>query len=226
MEYQQVRKGVFYSRPNRFLAEVELEGQRVWCHVKNTGRCRELLRPVVTVWCQHHSNPMRKTADSLIAVEKAGQVVNLDSQAPNVVAAEWLAAGGLGAAPYQLRREVQEGSSRFDFFLQMPKGPMFVEVKGVTLEENGVARFPDAPTERGTRHVQHLARLKKKGIGTCILFVIQMERVQLFQPNWRQDPAFSKALWEAYKAGVQILAVRCRVTPSSMQITERVPIRI
>ena len=226
MEYQQVRKGVFYSRPNRFLAEVELEGQRVWCHVKITGRCRELLWPGVTVWCQHHSNPMRKTADSLIAVEKAGQVVNLDSQAPNVVAAEWLAAGGLGAVPYQLRREVQEGSSRFDFFLQMPEGPIFVEVKGVTLEENGVARFPDAPTERGTRHVQHLARLKKKGIGACVLFVIQMERVQLFQPNWRQDPAFSKALWEADKAGVRVLAVRCQVTPSSMQIAGQVPMKL
>ena len=103
---------------------------------------------------------------------------------------------------------------------------MFVEVKGVTLEENGVARFPDAPTERGTRHVQHLARLKKKGIGACVLFVIQMERVQLFQPNWRQDPAFSKAVWEADKAGVRVLAVRCRVTPSSMQIAGRVPMKL
>lgn len=226
MQYQHIRQGVFYTRPNRFLAEVELNGVRTMCHVKNTGRCRELLIPGTTVWCQHHDNPGRKTTDSLIAVEKAGMVVNLDSQAPNVVAAEWLSAGGLGEVPLELRREVREGASRFDFFLRDREGPMFLEVKGVTLETNGVAQFPDAPTARGTRHVQHLQQLAEQGIGAMVLFVIQMEQVQSFVPNWTQDPAFSIALQQAARAGVQIAAVRCRVTPDTMEILDRVPVRL
>ena len=226
MEYDQICQGVFCCRPNRFIAEVELAGQRVMCHVRNTGRCRELLQPGVTVWCQHHSNPMRKTAYSLIAVEKQGQVVNVDSQAPNTVAAEWLAEGGLGAVPLQLQREVRQGQSRFDFLLQMPQGPMFVEVKGVTLEEDGVARFPDAPTSRGARHVRHLQQLKEQGVDACVLFVIQMERIELFRPNWRQDPHFAAALEQAAAVGVQVLAVKCHVTPNTLKITGRVPVRL
>ena len=222
MHYRQVEKATFLARPNRFIAHVELAGERVVCHVKNTGRCRELLVPGAEVWLEKGSNPNRKTAWDLIAVQKGDRLINMDAQAPNKVFAEW-------AAQWEpeltaLRSEVTYGQSRLDFCLETPGGRHYVEVKGVTLEENGHTRFPDAPTERGIRHLQELMRAVAEGHRASAVFVIQMEDVTDFAPNDDTHPAFGTALREAAKAGVQVLAVNCRVTPDSLEILSPVPV--
>lgn len=225
MRYQEMKAGRFLDRPNRFVAHVEMEGRVETVHVKNTGRCRELLQPGARVWCSVSDNPARKTKYDLITVEKGTYLVNMDSQAPNAAVREWLAAGDLG--PMELiRPERTFAESRFDFYLERSGQGMYLEVKGVTLEDGGVCRFPDAPTERGTRHLRELMKAKRSGFDAAVLFVIQMRPVQYLEPNDATDPAFGAALREASAAGVQVLAVDCKVSVNAMEIGDFVEVRL
>lgn len=223
MNYGEMIPGRFLERPNRFIAYVEIGGVRQVCHVKNTGRCRELLPAGAKVWCRYDGNSGRKTHYDLIAVEKGARLINMDSQAPNKAAGEWLEAGGLGPVK-GLRAEYFFEDSRFDFSFLKEGRRCFLEVKGVTLEEEGVVRFPDAPTQRGAKHLRGLIRAVELGYGAFVLFVIQMSDVSHMEPNDRTDPAFGAALREAAKAGVKILAMDCRVTPESMELRSPVPV--
>ena len=244
MKYNQVVPGTFLQRPNRFIAHVLISGKEEVCHVKNTGRCRELLIPGCTVYCAVSDNPQRKTKYDLIAVEKIIEsqtifanagipsqrvkgtpeahstlLVNMDSQAPNAAVKEWLRSG---ASPFGkidfLKPEYKYGNSRFDFYLECNSRKIFLEVKGVTLEDNSVVLFPDAPTERGVKHVRELIRCHEEGFETYVLFVVQMEHAQYFTPNRKTHPQFADALCEAQNAGVQLLAYTCKVTPDEMKI--------
>ncbi len=225
MHYNHVVPGFFRSRPNRFIAHILIEGKEEICHVKNTGRCRELLQPNAKVWCLDALSPTRKTRYDLICVQKGDRLINMDSQAPNKAAAQWLSGGGLGAVE-NLRAETAHGSSRFDFSFTKDGKPCFLEVKGVTLETDGICAFPDAPTVRGAKHLKELTALAKEGYGAYVLFVIQMENVAYLHPNDATDPAFGQALREAAAAGVEILAVDCKVTPDSMTIGKAVPVKL
>lgn len=225
MQYGQMVAGKFLRRPNRFIAFVEIGGKEEVCHVKNTGRCKELLVPGATVYCEVAANPQRKTKYDLIAVEKGGRLINMDSQAPNKAAGQWLAQGGLGLAE-ALRSEVTRGDSRFDFAFTLNGRQCFLEVKGVTLETDGVCAFPDAPTQRGAKHLRGLARLAEAGFGAYVLFVIQMGNVKFLHPNDATDPEFGKALREAAAAGVQVLAVDCAVTKNTMTIENFVTVKL
>lgn len=224
LTYDHVCPGVFQARPNRFIALVELEGEVRRCHVPNTGRLRELLRPGVRAWCQRQDRPGRKTGWTLIAVERDGVAVNLDSQAPNRVAADFVRSGGLGVVPDWVKAEQVFGDSRLDLSYGAGEVRGFVEVKGVTLNEDGVARFPDAPTERGAKHLHTLIRAAEAGYRAAALFVIQMSDVRRFEPNAARDPAFALALREAAARGVEVRAVTCAVTPSTLEITGEVPV--
>ena len=206
--------GKFISRPNRFLAKVEINGAEETVHVKNTGRCKELLQPGATVYLEHWDTEKRKTKYDLITVQKGDQLVNIDSQAPNKVAAEYLKT--LFPDCIFLKSEVTHGKSRFDFYLETPDEKWFIEVKGVTLEEDGVARFPDAPTQRGVKHLEELTACLSEGYHAMVLFVIQMKSVHLLEPNDRTHPEFGAALRRANEAGVRIQAVDCIVTPDSL----------
>ncbi len=223
MRYDNMVPGVFLARPNRFIAHVEIDGQGEICHVKNTGRCRELLPTGARVWCHRDDNPKRKTKFDLITVQKGHRLINMDSQAPNAAAKEWLLSGGLGEIS-DLKAEYTQGDSRFDFSFVKDGRRCFLEVKGVTLETDGVCAFPDAPTERGTKHLQGLTRLAEQSFGAYVLFVIQMTDVQYLHPNDATDPDFGKALREAAAAGVQILAVDCAVTEDSMTVGRNVAV--
>ena len=223
MRYENMTPGIFLARPNRFIAHVQIDGQTEVVHVKNTGRCRELLVPGCTVYCQRSNNPSRKTKFDLIAVRKGDRLINMDSQAPNRAAGEWLASGGLGEIS-GLRAEVKQGDSRFDFAFDKDEKKCFLEVKGCTLEEDGVCAFPDAPTERGARHIQGLTELARAGYGAYILFVIQMSDVKYIRPHDETDPEFGKALREASQNGVRVLAMDCAVTPDTMEI--RLPVLV
>ncbi len=225
MRYPNIVQGKFIKRPNRFIAHIEIAGQEEICHVKNTGRCRELLPAGAKVWCVRSDNPARKTKYDLIAVEKGDRLINMDSQAPNTAAGDWLTGGGLGKIE-NLRAESRWGESRFDFSFTKDGVDCFLEVKGVTLETDGVCAFPDAPTTRGVKHLRELTKLAKAGFGAYILFVIQMEDVAYLHPNDATDPEFGKALREASCAGVQILAMDCAVTPDSMTLRDRVKIKL
>lgn len=225
MEYGTVLSGIFLSRPNRFVAHVEIEGQARVCHVKNTGRCRELLPVGAEVWCRFDPNPNRKTRYDLISVRKGSRIINMDSQAPNKAVGEWLASGGFGVIT-DLRAEYTFGDSRFDFSFWRDGRRWFLEVKGVTLEDGGVVRFPDAPTERGVRHLRGLCEAVGQGYGAGILFVIQMADVLYLEPNDKTDPAFGAALRAAQKAGVEVLAMDCRVTPGTMVLGNPVPVKL
>ena len=225
MQYKNIVEGIFHLRPNRFIAHVEIGGQMQICHVKNTGRCAELLTKGAKVWCQEFDNPNRKTKYDLIAVQKGDRLINMDSQAPNAAAKEWLSGGGLGPITH-LKAECQYGASRFDFAFEKEGNPCFLEVKGVTLEEGGVCAFPDAPTERGVKHLKELTLLASQGYCTYVLFVIQMTDVTYLHPNDKTDPAFGQALRQAHKAGVQILAVDCRVTADKMIIQNPVEVKL
>ena len=225
MKYANMVQGKFLSRPNRFIAHIEINGKAEVCHVKNTGRCRELLIPGTTVWCQKSDNPDRKTQYDLICVQKDGRLINMDSQAPNAAAKEWLSGSGLGHIG-DLRPETFHGDSRFDFAFTKEGKSCLLEVKGVTLENDGICAFPDAPTERGARHLRHLAQAAKEGFECYVLFVIQMTDVKYLHPNDATDPAFGTALREAYAAGVHVLAVDCAVTESTMDIRNSVPVQL
>ena len=226
MQYGKILPARFLSRPNRFVARVEAEGEELVCHVKNTGRCRELLVPGATVWLEESPNPSRKTKFDLIAVEKGDRLINMDAQAPNQVCGEWAAAGGFREGLTLLRPETTYGSSRFDFYWESSKSRGFVEVKGVTLEEDGVVRFPDAPTLRGVKHLDELVKAREAGYEAAVCFVIQMENVRWFAPNDVTHPEFGQALRRAAQAGVEILAMDCAVTPQSLTMGKSVPIRL
>lgn len=226
MKYDKIAEALFLERPNRFTARVWLDGREETVHVKNTGRCRELLLPgrtkVYLEDCREKEN--RKTGYSLIAAEKGARLINMDSQAPNQVAEEWLRVGGMGPLSRIVRERIY-GKSRFDFYYERENGISgYLEVKGVTLEKEGVALFPDAPTERGVKHVEELIQARKEGYEAAILFVIQMKDVKQFVPNWETHPAFGQALCNAAAAGVDILAYDCRVTVDSLSLAEAVPV--
>lgn len=225
MTYSNMTPGTFLARPNRFIAHVEIQGQPEIVHVKNTGRCRELLPVGAQVWCQKSDNPNRKTKYDLITVKKGSRLINMDSQAPNIAAKEWLLSGGLGPAK-NIKAEITHGDSRFDFSFTLNGKPCFLEVKGVTLENDGICAFPDAPTERGAKHLRGLQKCVEDGFGGFVLFVIQMSDVEYLHPNDATDPAFGKALREAAAAGVQVLAVECTVTEDTMMIGNFVPVKL
>lgn len=226
MQYGKILPARFLSRPNRFVARVEAEGEELVCHVKNTGRCRELLVPGATVWLEESPNPSRKTKFDLIAVEKGERLINMDAQAPNKVFGEWAAAGGFRDGLTLLRPETTYGSSRFDFYWESSKSRGLVEVKGVTLEEDGIVRFPDAPTLRGVKHLDELVKAHEAGYEAAVCFVIQMEDVRWFAPNDVTHPEFGQSLRKAAAAGVEILAMDCAVTPQSLTMGKPVPIRL
>ena len=225
MTYSNMTPGTFLARPNRFIAHVELGGQTEIVHDKNTGRCRELLPAGARVWCQRSDNPARKTKYDLITVQKGRRLINMDSQAPNTAAKEWLLSGGLGTVE-NLKAETVHRDSRFDFSFTLDGTPCFLEVKGVTLENDGVCAFPDAPTERGAKHLRGLTDAARAGFGAYVLFVIQMADVEYLYPNDATDPNFAAALREAAANGVQVLAMDCAVTVDSMTIRKAVPVRL
>ena len=225
MKYGKMVKGTFLSRPNRFIAKIEIEGKEETVHVKNTGRCRELLPPGAEVWCEVSNNPNRKTKYDLITVRKGDRLINMDSQAPNAAAKEWLLSGDLGQVE-DLKPETFHGDSRFDFSFTLDGKPCLMEVKGVTLENDGVCAFPDAPTERGAKHLRVLTQAVKDGYTAFVLFVIQMPDVKYLHPNDKTDPAFGAALREAAENGVNVLAMDCAVTEDEMHIRLPVLVRL
>ncbi len=223
MTYHHIVPGIFRLRPNRFIAHVETaEGLEI-CHVKNTGRCRELLVDGATVYLEESGNPARKTRFDLVAVKKGPLLINMDSQAPNKVAAEYMPA--LLPGLRLLRPETRFGSSRFDFYAETAEERWFVEVQGVTLEQDGLALFPDAPTARGARHLRELCACVRQGYRACVLFVVQMEGVKTFSPNRETDPEFALALAEAAACGVRVEAIGCRVTPETLTPGESVNVK-
>ena len=232
MVYGKILPGVFLARPNRFIAHVEIGGRVEVCHVKNTGRCRELLVPGARVWLEESANPARKTRYDLIAVEKMRPdgplFINMDAQAPNRVFGEWAAAGGLGFVPTLLRPETAYGSSRFDFYWELSEEREtrrgFWEVKGVTLEENNAARFPDAPTLRGVKHLEELVLARQAGYEAGVCFIVQMAGMDHVEPNDATHPEFGAALRRAVRAGVAVLALECAVSPDRLAVSCSVPV--
>ena len=226
MKYEQIVLGRFLERPNRFIAYVEIPGvsDREKVHVKNTGRCKELLTPGAEVYLEKGTNSNRSTDYDLVAVRKGNRLINMDSQAPNKVVGEWLSKEELISNISLIKPETTWGSSRFDFYVESLGRKAFIEVKGVTLEEDGVVRFPDAPSERAVKHVEELIAAKKAGYQVYVIFVIQMKGVKYFMPNWQTQPAFGEALRKARAAGVELVALDCHVTPDSLEIADRVPV--
>lgn len=221
MKYKNITQGVFIARPNRFIAKVNIDGTEHTVHVKNTGRCKELLVPGCTVFLEKSDNPSRKTQYDLISVIKGDRVINMDSQAPNTVFAQWVKSQYPDAV---VKREKTYKDSRFDCYIETENAKAFVEVKGVTLEQDGHVRFPDAPTERGIKHLHGLIDAVANGYQAAAFFVIQMENVKSFSPNYDTHPQFGAALKEAQAAGVQIIAYSCKVTPDTLEIDIPVPV--
>ena len=229
MQYGNIIRGKFLERENRFIAYVSLNGCREKVHVKNTGRCRELLVPGAVVYLTKSNNPKRSTVYDLVSVEKDGHIFNIDSQAPNQVVYEWLKQGGLSGQigeALEIRPETKFQNSRFDFYVETEKEKIFLEVKGVTLEENGILRFPDAPSQRAVKHVEELISAKKSGYRVFVMFVIQMEGAELFMPNQELQPEFAEALARAKGEGVEILAYDCQVTADTLNIKKPVQVKI
>lgn len=227
MKYDNIKKAVFLERPNRFIAYADLDGEKVKCHVKNTGRCRELLIPGKTVVYleDHGEGTERKTRYSLVTVEKNGRIINMDSQAPNQIAYDWIKSGGFKKEISYVKREQTFGKSRFDIYYECEDGTKgFMEIKGVTLEQDNVARFPDAPTERGLKHVYELIEAEDAGYEANILFVIQMRGISHFEPNYATHAVFGAALKEAKAAGVNIMAMDCVVTENEVHAGDYVPV--
>ncbi len=224
MKYKNIVEGRFISRPNRFVAYAEINGRTEVCHVKNTGRCRELLTEGCTVWLEKaEPSSKRKTLYDLVTVRKGDRLINMDSAAPNRAAAEFLPNIFPGG---NIRPEYTYGNSRFDFYIEKNEKRILLEVKGVTLEQDGIVMFPDAPTERGVKHINELARCLDEDFETYLLFVIQMEDVRYFTPNDGTHPEFGQALRQAAERGVKLLAYDCNVTPGSMEIRNEVEIRL
>lgn len=226
MKYLNIERAYFKERPNRFIAYVQTERGREICHVKNTGRCKELLTPDAVLYVQRSDNPARKTKLDLIGVEKGQYLINMDSQAPNAAVKEWLQAGNLFSENAKVFSEKTYGESRFDFYIEDGERKAYMEVKGVTLEEDGVCRFPDAPTERGVKHIKELIKCMEEGYEAYILFVIQMSPVKYLEPNDNTHKAFGDALREAACKGVHVMARDCFVTIDSMEIMNEVEVRL
>lgn len=227
MKYHHVVQAEFVERPNRFIARVKLDGKEETVHVKNTGRCKELLQPGATVFLEKSTNPNRSTAYDCVAVQKNDRLINMDSQAPNKAVEEWLLKGAFFSSLSLLRPETKYGNSRFDFYAEFGEDiceKAFIEVKGVTLEEESIVRFPDAPSDRAVKHVEELIRARQDGYRVFVVFVIQMENVTCFLPNEDTHPEFAQALREAAASGVEILAYDCKVTPDTMEINQPVPV--
>ncbi|MCI1960132.1 MAG: DNA/RNA nuclease SfsA [Clostridia bacterium] len=226
MVYGIIKKAVFIDRPNRFIAHVLLDGKEETVHVKNTGRCRELLINGTTVLIERSENPKRKTKYSLVAVYKGDMLINMDSQIPNDVAEEGIMKGIVTkiGMPDLLKREVPFSKSRFDIYFEKDDIKGFIEVKGVTLEKNRTAMFPDAPTLRGLKHVNELIKAKEEGYYAALLFVIQFENASVFRPNEDTDPEFAAALRNAENAGVNILAYKCKVNENEIILDKEVEV--
>ena len=224
MKYERISKGTFLERPNRFIAYAELAGKTEVIHVKNTGRCAELLIPGASIYVQESDNPARKTKWDLIGVEKGSRMINMDSQVPNLVVKEWIESGHLTSDIRMVRPETAYGKSRFDLYVETGSSRIFIEVKGVTLEEEGVVRFPDAPSDRAVKHLQELEKAVREGYEAYVFFVIQMKGVRYFTPNMDTHPAFCEALKSAKAAGVNILAYDCRVSGDQIEIADPVPV--
>ena len=222
MIYENIRKGTFISRPNRFVSNVIVDGILETAHVKNTGRCRELLLEGATVYLQHHENADRKTSWSLIGVEKGDRLINIDSQAPNKAVYEWLKEAKFLGNIISIKPEYTYGDSRIDFFVKTDTDKILIEVKGVTLEENNIAMFPDAPTERGIKHVLELSKSLDDGFKAYVIFVIQMKGVRYFTPNIKTHKAFADALMYADKKGVRMMAVDCDVGVDYLGVKDEV----
>lgn len=222
MIYDNIVKGKFISRPNRFIANVEINGKKEVVHVKNTGRCKELLTEGATVFCQKSNNPNRKTKYDLISVYKGERLINMDSQAPNKVFFEYLQSGKCYKDLTYIKGEYTYGDSRIDFYCESEKEKFLIEVKGVTLENDGVVMFPDAPTLRGIKHIDELIKAKKNGYQTAVAFVIQMDNIKYFTPNKITHKDFADALKRAEKAGVEILCLDCIVTKDTLTIKDKV----
>ncbi|MBQ6896228.1 MAG: DNA/RNA nuclease SfsA [Oscillospiraceae bacterium] len=216
MTYNNICKAKFISRPNRFVAHIEIDGQKEVAHVKNTGRCRELLTDGATVFVQKSDNPARKTKYDLIGVLKGGRMINMDSQIPNKVFGEWAQNSGFFGDLTVMKAEKSYGNSRFDYYLETEKDKIFVEVKGVTLEQDGVVLFPDAPTERGVKHINELCSCIDDGYRAYIFFIIQMDNVKYFTPNRKTHPEFADALKNAAEKGVGVYALDCKVSENSI----------
>ncbi len=226
MKYSNIHEGIYIERPNRFIAKVLIHGKEEICHVKNTGRCKELLVPGARVLLEKADNPTRKTQYDLVKVYKGERLVNMDSNAPNAVFGEFLRAGGLGFVPDTVRPEFRHGDSRFDFYFEHDGIKAFAEVKGVTLEEDNIARFPDAPTERGIKHLKGLMECVKQGYEAYAVFVIQMRHIFGFEPAWHKHREFGLALKEAAVAGVKVLAFDCDVSFDGLSIAESVKVNL
>lgn len=224
MKYNNILKGKFISRPNRFIAYVEIDGNEEVCHVKNTGRCKELLTPNATVFIQKNDNPKRKTKFSLIGVIKGDRMINMDSQVTNKVVHEWISKGNLLKDVTLIKPETKYKNSRFDFYVETKYQKIFIEVKGVTLENNGIVKFPDAPTERGVRHLRELVDCVKEGYDAYVIFVIQMKDVVHFEPNVETHKEFGDTLKYAKENGVNIVAVDCLVDEDSINIRDYVDV--
>jgi sugar fermentation stimulation protein A len=220
MKYKNIKKAKFIERPNRFIAYASLDGEQVVCHVKNTGRCRELLIPGVDVVLEKSENTERKTPFDLVAVYKNGILINMDSQAPNAVFGEWLKKTDFFGEITLIRPEFKYKNSRFDFYLEAGERKIFAEVKGVTLEEEGVVMFPDAPTERGVKHLKELCEAVAEGYEAYVFFIIQMEKCKYFTPNVRTHKEFADTLRHAAENGVTVKAVCCNVTEDSLEISD------
>lgn len=224
MRYENIVKGEFLDRPNRFIANVVIDGKTEVCHVKNTGRCKELLIRGTTVYLQKSDTPNRKTKYDLIAVQKGKRLINMDSQIVNYVALEYLSQ--LFDNIIKVKPECKYGKSRFDIYVETETDRIFVEVKGVTLENDGVVRFPDAPTERGVKHLKELQKAVTEGYKAYVLFVVQMDNVSHFEPNRETHPEFAEILKWVSESGVQILAFECDVSPDNITISKEIPIKI
>lgn len=226
MKYTNILPAKFVSRPNRFIAEIEIDGKREICHVKNTGRCKELLTPDANIYVQYSDNPKRKTKYDLISVYKGTELINMDSQAPNKVFGEWVKNGNFIADISKIKPECKYKNSRFDFYIEAENRKIFAEIKVVTLEKNGVVMFPDAPTERGVKHIKELCECVKDGYEAYIFFIVQMKNCSFFTPNRATHSAFADALIEADKSGVNIKALNCIVTADELLIDKFVEIKL
>jgi len=226
MKYNNILKGKFISRPNRFIANIEVNGKIEVCHVKNTGRCKELLIPNATVFVQESDNVKRKTKFSLIGVIKENRMINMDSQVTNKVVHEWILKGNLFSDVTLIKPEAKYNNSRFDFYVETKNQKAFIEVKGVTLENQGVVKFPDAPTERGVKHIKELCDCMTEGYEAYVIFVIQMKDVLHFEPNADTHKEFAEVLKDAKKYGVNIIAVDCDVEEDSINIRDYVEVII
>lgn len=226
MRYDNIHKGKFLSRPNRFIANVEIDGKAEVCHVKNTGRCKELLIEGCTVWLEHSDSESRKTAFDLVAVEKGDRLINMDSQAPNKAVVEWLREKMPFGEGFSVYPEKKYGNSRFDFYLESQDRKIFMEVKGCTLEKDGVVLFPDAPTLRGVKHIEELSHCLDEGYESYIMILVQMSDVKYFTPNYDTHPEFGEALEKAAQKGVKILCYDCNVTHDSMTVGKPVKVKL